>query len=103
MTEGAELVFPPETISVVYRYSRGIPRLINTLCENSFIIAFAKQQRSVTPDIVREISVEFRLECESDKVSGKSNGQEQQAARTILEILESLQQFRTPVKSNVLS
>jgi len=104
MTEGAGSVFPPETISVVYRYSRGIPRLINTLCEYSFIIAFAKQQRSVTPEIVREISAEFRLECESDKVCGKTNGHEQQAvARTLLEMLESLQQFRTPAKSNVLS
>ena len=107
MTEGAEAVFPPDTISVVYQYSRGIPRLINTLCENSFIIAFARQERSVTAEMVREISAEFRLAYESDayesdKVSSKTSGQDQLAAASkLLEMLETLQRFRTPARNNV--
>jgi general secretion pathway protein A len=104
MTEGAESVFPSETIRVVYQYSHGIPRLINTLCENSFISAFARQEHSVTPEMVREISAEFRLDYESDKVHSETDGQEQRAAaRTLLEMLESLQQYRTSARSNVLS
>src|SRR5215472_5576641 len=33
----ATTMFPLETISSVYRYSKGIPRLINTVCENALI------------------------------------------------------------------
>src|SRR5437763_5182828 len=45
----AELLFPGPTISAVYRHSRGIPRLINTICENSLLSVYAKQLTSVTP------------------------------------------------------
>ena len=36
-------LFPPETIASIYRHSRGIPRLINTVCENALITSFARQ------------------------------------------------------------
>jgi general secretion pathway protein A len=102
MSDGAESVFPPETIHAVYQYSRGIPRLINTLCENSFVIAFARQQRSVTEEMIREVSVDFRLECDSDKVYETTQSDQRTAARTLLELLESLQRYRSPARPNVL-
>src|ERR1700674_13886 len=95
MAEGVESVFPAETISAVYQYSHGIPRLINTLCENALIAAFARQTKSVSPDRVREVSAEFRLDHEPTKAPAKTNGQDHQAASgTLLELLESLQRFR---------
>ena len=42
-------LFPEETIAEVYRHSRGIPRVINTLCENALIGAYARQLRRVPP------------------------------------------------------
>ena len=102
MTDGAESVFPAETINAVYKYSRGIPRLINTLCENSFVIAFARHERSVTQEMVKEVSAEFRLECDSDKATYTTSKQDQSAAAsTLLEILESLQRYRSPASTNV--
>lgn len=55
------LVFPPDTIAVVYRHSRGVPRLINTLCENALITAYARQKRSVTPEIIEDVAADLRL------------------------------------------
>ncbi len=55
-------IFSPEAEAAVYAYSRGFPRLINTICENSLIGAYAKQQHSVTPSIVEDVASEFRLE-----------------------------------------
>ena len=55
------LVFPPDTIAVVYRHSRGVPRLINTLCENALITAYARQNRSVTPEIIEGVAADLRL------------------------------------------
>jgi general secretion pathway protein A len=54
-------IFPTDTIAAIYRHSRGIPRLINTVCENALIAAYARQARSVTPDSIDEVAADFRL------------------------------------------
>src|SRR6266571_8274355 len=51
----AAVIFPTETMARVYSHSRGIPRLINTVCENALITAYARQARCVTPDIIDEV------------------------------------------------
>lgn len=53
--------FQVEAISAVYRYSHGLPRLINTICENALISAYARQSHVITPAIVEEVANEFRL------------------------------------------
>jgi general secretion pathway protein A len=58
----ANTLFPAPTIAAVYRHSRGFPRLINTICENALVTAYANQMSSVTPDIVHGIAKDFRLE-----------------------------------------
>ncbi len=55
------LVFLPDAIAAVYRHSRGIPRLINTICENALITAYARQQRRVTLEIIEDIAADLRL------------------------------------------
>ena len=63
--ESPSLLFPEETIARVFRHSRGFPRLINTICENSLITAYARQMPSVTPEIVSDVAKEFRLDVVS--------------------------------------
>src|SRR3984885_11872049 len=58
---GKSDLFPAETIVRVHRHSRGIPRLINTVCENALITGYARQSHSVTPDIIEDIAADFRL------------------------------------------
>lgn len=57
----AENLFSEASIATVFRYSHGIPRLINTICENALISAYAKRARTVSPEIVEEVSCELRL------------------------------------------
>lgn len=59
--EEAAPVFPPESVLAIHRHSKGLPRLINTICENSLIAAFAQQLRQVTPEIVDKVAADFRL------------------------------------------
>jgi general secretion pathway protein A len=104
-------LFPPETIASVYRHSRGIPRLINTVCENALITSFARQAHSITPDVIEEVAADFRLgvvhRVNSNPVQGK-NGQLQpagqppqdsgevwQAVKTLLQLHDYLQSART--------
>lgn len=55
-------LFPSETIESVYRSSKGIPRLINTLCDNALISAYARKLRSVTPEIIESTAADLRLD-----------------------------------------
>jgi general secretion pathway protein A len=54
-------VFSEEALSKIFEYSRGIPRIINTLCENSMVSAFSCEQRPVTADIITDVAADFRL------------------------------------------
>ena len=51
-----------KTIAAVFRHSGGLPRLINTICENALITAYARQIPSVTPDVIEDVAKEFRLD-----------------------------------------
>jgi general secretion pathway protein A len=85
---GASL-FPPDTVDTVFRHSRGFPRLINTICENSLITAYARQQPSVTPDIVSDVAREFRLDVVSMPLQeGAASHDERDVERVIGVLLD---------------
>lgn len=61
-----EPIFPVETIETIYRYSHGLPRLINTLCENGMISAYARHLPAVTPEMIHTVARDFRLTTHPD-------------------------------------
>lgn len=61
-TERQPPLFGEESIAAIHRYSSGLPRWINTICENSLVAAYAKQLPAVTPEVVEDIAREFRLQ-----------------------------------------
>jgi general secretion pathway protein A len=87
-------LFPPETIAAVYQHSQGLPRLINTICENALIASYARQMRSVSPDIIDDIATDFRLGIQTPQVEETKTPDDldvRKAARTLLEIYSRLQ------------
>lgn len=54
-------VLSPEAISVVYRCSNGIPRLINLICEHALISAYVERVKPVPARIVESVCVELEL------------------------------------------
>jgi type II secretory pathway predicted ATPase ExeA len=44
---GERQVFDPDTFSRIYRYTGGVPRLINTLCDTALLCAFADNVDSI--------------------------------------------------------
>lgn len=47
-----ESIFPPEALAEIYRYSQGVPRLINTLCDNVLLeLFFAQKKKADIADI----------------------------------------------------
>jgi len=43
-------IFADETYATIYRYTGGVPRLINTLCDTALMAAFGRDQDTVTAD-----------------------------------------------------
>src|SRR3984957_13818036 len=41
-------IFADETYATIYRYTGGVPRLINTLCDTCLMAAFGRDQDTVT-------------------------------------------------------
>jgi general secretion pathway protein A len=86
----ASTLFPSDTIAEVYRQSRGIPRLINTICENALITAFARQLQSIPVDVVNEVAKEFRLNLthwpRSERVAHHDNGENWQRENDLLKL-----------------
>lgn len=59
---GRNEIFTAAAIDAIYRASKGIPRLVNTLCENCLMLGFGLQHERITPDLVEEVVSDFRLD-----------------------------------------
>jgi type II secretory pathway predicted ATPase ExeA len=57
-----EPIFGGDAIEAIFRYSSGIPRVMNLLCEHSLITAFAEGKRPVSPEIIDTVAREFDLD-----------------------------------------
>jgi len=54
-------IFSPEAVEALHRYARGIPRVVNLLCEHALISAFVDQKRPVQAGTIDEVAREFDL------------------------------------------
>jgi general secretion pathway protein A len=66
-------LFLPNALTKIQRYSQGLPRLINTICENALITAYARRMPNVTPEIIDEVAREFRLDGSSAAAGSGAN------------------------------
>jgi general secretion pathway protein A len=64
-----EVLFPLETVAVIHRVSRGIPRIINLVCEHALIVGFVDQVRQIPPSIIEFVSEDLGLDTQSFVVS----------------------------------
>jgi len=48
-------IFTPKAVKVIYKYSKGIPRLINIVCDNALLAGYAADQKVIGKSIVREV------------------------------------------------
>lgn len=46
-------IFEDEAFDVVFRYSGGIPRLINILCDTAMLCAFAEEKNVITAELIQ--------------------------------------------------
>jgi general secretion pathway protein A len=56
-----QTIFDPEALTAIHRYSNGIPRVINLLCEHCLVSAFVDQQKTIGPAVVDTVARDFDL------------------------------------------
>ncbi|HEX2228916.1 MAG TPA: AAA family ATPase [Candidatus Binatia bacterium] len=54
-------LFPRDTVREIANYSRGIPRLVNIICDNALLIAYAGSKKKVSSEIIREVARDLQL------------------------------------------
>jgi general secretion pathway protein A len=55
-------VFTPQAIKLIATRSEGIPRIINTICDNCLSIAYQTSQQNVSEQIVEKVTTDLRLQ-----------------------------------------
>lgn len=63
-------LFTPKALQAIHRYSRGVPRTINTLCDNSLFEGFLLKQEIVDEHVIHNIATDLGL-IESGKTIQK--------------------------------
>ncbi len=70
-----QTVFSPELLEEIYKRARGIPRVINLICDNLLVTAFAMERKSATLEMLDEVCQDLRLEwpgSNRDRSRGRS-------------------------------
>ncbi len=49
------VVFVPQALDVIYQYSRGVPRLVNIICDFLLLSAFAEETKEIGEEMTRDI------------------------------------------------
>lgn len=99
-------IFSPEAIESIHRHSKGIPRVINVLCEHALINAFADQESTVTAAQVEGVAREFELESMPSAAAPSSPSAEEclsSVGKVLRDLSTILEQMRQPAPLAIAS
>jgi general secretion pathway protein A len=106
-------IFSEAATNAIFRHSRGLPRTINTICENALLSGYARRAAVIPAEIVDEVASDFRLGVvvsRDEKKNGSSRAAKEQekdellrAVKTLLELHDYLQEMKlTETKETTL-
>jgi general secretion pathway protein A len=62
-----QAIFSPELLEEIQFRSQGIPRLINAICDNLLLTAFAMEQQTATLTMLDEVTADMRLDYPGER------------------------------------
>ncbi len=60
-----QTIFSPEAAQLVHRYSRGIPRTINLICEHALILGYVEQIPLIPGPLIDHVAEDLELTMSS--------------------------------------
>jgi len=64
-----QTVFAPALLLEIHARSQGIPRVINAICDNLLLTAFALESKAATLEMLEEVCEDMRLEWPGKRIS----------------------------------
>ena len=52
-------IFSPDALAHIYEHTKGVPRLINGLCDHALLTGYVNESKLITTDIIDEVSREL--------------------------------------------
>ena len=56
---GEPVVFPPAVTAVIHGRSRGVPRIINVICDATLVFGYAEERRQIDLPLMRDVLTEL--------------------------------------------
>ncbi len=72
-TNGVADIFDRQALDSIYAYSRGIPRLINLVCDSALLSGYIYDTKSITEEIIGNVIKERDFKTESRDVPPRCN------------------------------
>ncbi|MGH7797279.1 MAG: ExeA family protein [Candidatus Binatia bacterium] len=66
-------VFSQDAVREIAFYSKGIPRMVNIICDNALLIGYADSRRKIAGDIIREVAADLRLDFQPQQAAPKAS------------------------------
>lgn len=60
--DGDQGIITEEAVDVIFRYSGGLPRVINNIAANALLMGFSKDLSRIGPDIIMDVAEDLDLE-----------------------------------------
>lgn len=60
--KGHRKLFSEKALDLICCYSKGIPRIVNILCDNSLLTAYGLRKRKVDESIIKEVLADLKIE-----------------------------------------
>lgn len=89
---GAPNLFTTESIDLIYKASRGIPRIINIICDMALVYGFADELAIIDTPVIKQVFEEWQgmgLECQTVELN--LSGATREGDGELLERLEKLE------------
>lgn len=72
MAGNDSIPFTEKAIAIIYRYSNGIPRLINTMCDNALLEAFLLKKKEIDEELLMSVLEDLGFNPKSPGLSRPS-------------------------------
>ena len=66
-------LFAPDAIQLIHRVSRGIPRIINLVCEHALIIGYVEQYEQIPASVIQSVANDLELEHQAFMVPAQGS------------------------------
>jgi len=94
-------LFTPEATDLIYRYSGGIPRLINIICDAALVTGYVENVQRIDADLIREVIEELDLDLAQGEIKEAvhQNAGGGTADRQLQELAAKVEELFTSYKS----